>query len=141
MLMISILPFSPEDYEDAMALWKDSPGVGLSQADSLEAITEFLERNPGLNWVARLNKQLVGTLLCGYDGRRAYLYHLAVHPEYRRQGIGRALVERCLERLKEMRVEKAHLFVYADNQEAVAFWKATGWYPRPELIIMSFNVS
>ncbi|WP_299028006.1 GNAT family N-acetyltransferase [uncultured Thermanaerothrix sp.] len=139
--MISILPFRPEDYEEAMALWKNSPGIGLSRADSPEAIAVFLERNPGLNWIARQHERLVGTLLCGYDGRRAYLYHLAVHPDYRRQGIGRALVERCLDQLKAMKVEKAHLFVYADNQDAIAFWQATGWYSRPELIIMSFNVS
>ncbi|MCX8023606.1 MAG: GNAT family N-acetyltransferase [Thermanaerothrix sp.] len=138
--MISIVPFETEDYEEATALWKNSPGVGLSQADSPQALAHFLERNPGLNWVAKDEGKVVGTLLCGYDGRRAYLYHVAVHPEYRRQGIGRALVNHCLETLKNLGVEKAHLFVYTNNADAIAFWKSLGWYPRTELLIMSYNL-
>jgi ribosomal protein S18 acetylase RimI-like enzyme len=138
--MISILPFQPEDCEEAMSLWKMSPGVGLSQADTLQSLAHFLERNPGLNWIAKDECKVVGTLLCGYDGRRAYLYHVAVHPEYRRQGIGTALVKRCLDTLKNMGVEKAHLFVYTDNFDGIAFWTSLGWHPRNELLIMSYNL-
>ncbi|WP_322806604.1 GNAT family N-acetyltransferase [Thermanaerothrix sp.] len=117
-----------------------SPGVGLSQADTLQSLAHFLERNPGLNWIAKDECKVVGTLLCGYDGRRAYLYHVAVHPEYRRQGIGTALVKRCLDTLKNMGVEKAHLFVYTDNFDGIAFWTSLGWHPRNELLIMSYNL-
>jgi len=138
--MVTITPFTLQDYDEALALWKSSPGIGLSQADSREAIAFFLERNPGLNFVARASGQLVGTLLCGCDGRRGYLYHLAVHPDFRRQGIGRALVDACLNGLRRLGIQKAHLFVYTDNQDAIAFWRSTGWYPRPELMIMSFDL-
>lgn len=67
-----------EDYDEAYTLWQNCPGIGLSDADSRCAIQRFLERNPGLNFIARQEGTLIGTCLCGSDGRRGYLYHLAV---------------------------------------------------------------
>lgn len=80
------------DYDAALALWHRCAGMGLSDADELVPLSHFLERNPGLNFIALDGESLVGTVLCGTDGRRGYLYHLAVDPLYRRRGIGRELV-------------------------------------------------
>ena len=76
------------DYTPVIALWELSDGVGLSSADSPEAIQFYLERNPGMSFVAKQDGMVVGAVLSGHDGRRGYIHHLAVHPDYRRQGIG-----------------------------------------------------
>jgi len=90
-----------EDYEAVMALWKASEGIGLSSADSQPAIAGYLERNPGTSCCAWETTnpdrpRLIGAVLCGHDGRRGYLHHLAVDRACRRQGIGKALIERLL---------------------------------------------
>ena len=129
-----------DDYPEVLALWQSSEGVGLSSADSREGIARFLERNPGLAFVARDPEGLAGAVMVGDDGRRGYLYHLAVSPRCQRQGIGRALVERCLEGLRQRGIEKCHIFVYHANLEGQAFWKRAGFAARPDLIIMSHSI-
>jgi ribosomal protein S18 acetylase RimI-like enzyme len=135
-----ILPMTLDDYYEVLALWQNSEGIGLSSADSREGIARFLERNPGLAFVARDPGGLAGAVMVGDDGRRGYLYHLAVSPRCRRQGIGRALVERCLEGLRRRGIEKCHIFVYHENREGRAFWEQAGFEPRPDLIIMSHSI-
>jgi len=119
------------------ALWQVAEGMGLSNADSRENIASFLERNPGLSFVAYDGDRLVGTILCGHDGRRGYLYHLAVSVSHRHQGIGRDLATRSLSALRQGNIDKCHIFVYKENQGAIAFWDCIGWIERIELIIMS----
>jgi len=86
------------DYDAVIELMKATPGVSFRDADSRDATARYLERNPGLSFVAEKGDRLVGCVMCGHDGRRGYLQHLAVLPEHRRQGIASALVERCLAR-------------------------------------------
>ena len=126
-----------QDYDEVLALWQTSEGVGLSDADSEESIVRYLARNPGLSFVARDREHLVGTVLCGHDGRRGYIHHLAVSESHRHQGLGRALVGRCLSALRRAGIDKCHIFVFGDNQDTVAFWKSIGWTQRIELIMMS----
>src|SRR5687768_16369590 len=84
------------DCDEVLSFWQNVPGVGLSDADTPEGMLANLRRNPGLSLVVRHEGRIVGAVLCGHDGRRGYLHHLAVAAEYRGQGIGKALVERCL---------------------------------------------
>ena len=128
---------SVDDYADAYALWAETPGIGLSASDSPSSIAEFLQRNPGLSFVARESGRLLGTILCGHDGRRGYIHHLVVASSERRQGVGRRLVDRCLSSLANRGIIKCHLFVYADNKAGIAFWRRTGWTERIELAMMS----
>lgn len=137
-VVISIMTMT--DYEEALALWQGMPGIGLSAADSRDAIARFLERNGGLCFVARRGSQLVGAVLCGHDSRRGYIYHLAVRQGERRAGVGRALVQKALEALGGQGIQKCHIFVYADNQEGLCFWRSTGWLERSELVIMSKDI-
>ncbi len=125
------------DYEEVLALWQASEGVGLSDADSEESIARYLHRNPGLSFVAHDGEHLVGAVLCGHDGRRGYIHHLAVSERHRRRGLGRVLVERCLSALRRDGVDKCHIFVFADNRDTIAFWKSIGWTQRVELVMMS----
>jgi ribosomal protein S18 acetylase RimI-like enzyme len=129
-----------EDYDASRTLWERSPGVGLSGADTREAVARFLERNPGLSFVAQDGDQLVGTCLAGHDGRRGYIYHLAVAEEHRRQGVGRALTTHCLQALKNAGIQKCHLMVFNTNERAIAFWNRTGWEERVDLTLMSIHL-
>ncbi|RMD99164.1 MAG: GNAT family N-acetyltransferase [Calditrichaeota bacterium] len=126
-----------DDYEAALELWQHSPGIALGESDTRAQIEAFLARNPGLSFVAVQDNRLVGTVLCGQDGRRGYLHHLAVHEAYRRRGIGRQLVQLCLEGLRKQGILKCHIFLEADNREGEIFWVKIGWMKRPDIKVMS----
>ena len=125
------------DYEETYALWEESEGIGLGESDRRDAIASFLERNPGSSFVARIDGRLVGAVLCGNDGRRGFIHHLAVAPSHRHAGIGRALVARCLEGVAELGIAKCHLFVFHENDAGNEFWRRTGWTERAELKMFS----
>ena len=116
-----------DDYDDMAALWRGVDGLGLGPSDSRERTAYYLARNPGTSFVARDGETLIGTVMCGTDGRRGYLGHLAASPSHRRRGVGKTLVERCLAALDAIDIPRCNLFVYADNTGAIAFWKRMGW--------------
>jgi N-acetylglutamate synthase len=129
--------FTMNDYAEAIALWQSSEGIGLSAADSPVRIAAYLARNPGMSFVAREGDSLVGAVLCGHDGRRGYLHHLAVDSAWRGKGIGQTLVRRCLSALHAQAIDKCHIFVIAANQSGQAFWEKIGWKQRPDIVLMS----
>jgi len=137
-MSVAIRNFTFADYHAALRLWEATEGVGLSDADSPRAIQQFLARNPGLGFVASAGGELVGTILCGHDGRRGFIYHLAVHPAHRRRGLGRQLVRRGLAALHEQGIDKCHLFVFRENSQGVAFWHRIGGEERTTLTTFSF---
>ncbi len=135
-----IAPFTLKEYDEAFALWSRTPGMGLSAADQREPIATFLERNPGLSFAGRIGGTLVGTALCGSDGRRGYLYHLAVDQGQRRRGLGTRLASACLLALASAGIEKCHLFLISGNELGAAFWSALGWTKRDDIIVFSKNL-
>jgi N-acetylglutamate synthase len=134
--------FTEGDYDEALALWKRTPGMGISEADSRERIAAFLARNEGFSFAARSREggALVGTILCGSDSRRGYLYHLAVDERHRKRGIGTALAERALVALKDSGVDKCHLMVIAGNEAGAAFWRSRGWTLRVDIELYSKTI-
>ncbi len=136
-MSIELRELTIDDYESVYAVWAGSEGIGLSDADSKEGIKRFLARNPGLSFVALDKNQIVGAALCGHDGRRGYIHHLAVVKSHRKRGIGRSLVSRCVFALMQIGISKCHLFVFGENQEAINFWQKVGWTQRVELMMMS----
>ncbi len=137
----SISPFTIEDYNKVYALWQKCEGVGLSSADSQRNISTYLDRNPGMSFVARDGETIVGTILCGHDGRRGYIHHLAVQENYRRHGIGRHLAKQSLTALKEERIQKCHLFIFHENESGIAFWQSLGWVFRQDIRVMSTYIN
>jgi ribosomal protein S18 acetylase RimI-like enzyme len=109
--MVEMFPFSPSDYDEVMALWQATEGLTLRDADSRDAVTRYLARNPRLSFIARDDGRVVGAVLGGTDGRRGYLQHLAVAPTHRGQGLGRSLAARVLEGLGSLGIAKCLLFV------------------------------
>ncbi len=139
--MIEIREFQPADHASAVALWGATPGVVVRDVDGLGPITDYLAKNPGLSFVAIDASAVVGTVLCGTDGRRGYLYHLAVSATHRGHGIGRALVERSIRGLADAGIDKCHLMVLDDNRSALDFWRHLGWTERDDVRLMSHTVS
>jgi putative acetyltransferase len=132
-----IREMSIEDYSSIYELWESSEGVGLGDSDAKSEIKKFLDRNPGLSFTAWTGETLVGAILCGQDGRRGYIHHLAVREPHRRGGVGEALVDRCIRELKQRGISKCHLFVFRDNEVGLAFWNGLDWISRNELLLMS----
>ena len=131
-----------EDYDKVFALWKTIKGFGIrSVDDSREGIERFLKWNPGLSVVAEENGKIVGAILCGSDGRRGCLYHVCVHKEYRRQGIGKTMVVWCMEKLKELQINKVSLIAFTQNDVGNAFWKEIGWTKREDLNYYDFTLN
>jgi ribosomal protein S18 acetylase RimI-like enzyme len=139
-MTINIHEMRIEDYPEIYTLWEMSDNIGLSKADSHHGIKIFLERNQGMSFTAWLEDELIGTVLCGHDGRRGYIHHLMVHPDHRRKGLGQSLVSRCMFALTRIGIQKVHLFVFEDNQKGVKFWESLGWTKRVELTMMSHHI-
>lgn len=123
-----------EDYEQLQQLWLSTPGMGLNDIDdSLEGIQRFLKRNPNTCFVAEEKDEIIGTILCGEDGRRGYIYHTTVKKEKQHQGIATALVSEALEALKRKGICKAALVVFKDNINGNTFWERIGFTKREDL--------
>ena len=128
-----IQPMVIEDYDKVLELWRSAGGVGLNESDTRANIAAYLTRNPGMSFVARHGGKLVGAVLCGHDGRRGYLHHLAVAKAHRRLGLGRRLVQNCFDQLAAARILKCTIFLFADNDDGRSFWTRTGWAMRDDL--------
>ena len=137
---ISISGFTIKEYDAIFSLWKSCDGIGLSAADSRENIRLFLDRNPGMNFAVYEGGVIVGAVLSGHDGRRGYIYHLAVHPDYRGQVVGKMFAEKCTRALKSAGIQKAHIFILNGNHRGMGFWKKIGWTKRTDITVSSKQI-
>jgi len=128
------------DYDAMIALWRRIEGLVLSDADEREAIEAYLKRNEGMSFVCEAEGKLAGTMMCGHDGRRGFIYHAAVDPDYRGRGIARRLAEMSLDKLREAGIDVCHLFVLEDNDAGDRFWTAAGWRRRSGFYVYSRDV-
>jgi RimJ/RimL family protein N-acetyltransferase len=139
-----ITEMSIADYDEVFALWQATENIGLHAdwCDSRAGIARYLARNPGTCFVARAEGKLVGAVLCGHEGRRGYMNHLAVGPAWRRRGLGTTLVRRCTDALKAAGIAKCNLFVLSGNTGAIAFYRKLGWRRWDELNVtaMTFGI-
>jgi ribosomal protein S18 acetylase RimI-like enzyme len=116
------------DLASARQLWAAAEGIEVAEGDSPEELARYLARNPGLSSVATDTEgRMIGAVLCGHDGRRGFVYHLAVDPKYRGRGVGRAIMQRSLAGLKQAGLPRVLLLVAADNDGGRQFWLREGW--------------
>lgn len=134
---MTIRPMEVEDLPSLQALWASQPGIRLRGADSPEALAAFLQRHPGLSFVAEHEGRIVGGVIAGHDGRRGNLMHLVVAPDVRLRGIGRGLVDHSVLALAECGILKSHIYIRLDNTGAEAFWRACGWFLRDDIRMFS----
>jgi N-acetylglutamate synthase len=135
-----IRPLERADIPAVRALWASCEALGDGPGDSEEGLTRLLARNPGLSQIALADGATVGAALCGHDGRRGFLYRVAVAPAQRRRGVAEGLVRSCLDGLKAEGIERSLMFVLARNQGAREFWKAMGGKRRGQLEIWSVDL-
>jgi len=138
--MAAIRPLAAADFEAVRRLWTETEGLGKGPGDGLEGMGRFLARNPGLSLVAEDGGTIVGVVLCGHDGRRGFIYHLAVAKEHRRRGLAADLVRRCLSRLKAEGLERCLIVVVDGNDSALRFWESVGWRRRHDLSPLSIDL-
>lgn len=123
----------PEDYNKVSKLWMSIKGFAIrSIDDSREDVERFIKRNPSTSVVAQKGDRIVGSILCGHDGRQASFYHVCVSKSCRRQGIGTKMVVYCMNALKEQQINKIALIAFTKNDAGNAFWKQIGWTCRPD---------
>ena len=136
---ITIVPMRPEDYDDVRALWMTISGFGIRVIDdSREDIERFILRNPTTSVVAKDGNRIVGSILCGSDGRQGALYHVCVAKEYRRRGIGTQMVGFCMHQLRYMGVNKVALIAFTTNEAGNAFWNQIGWTKKTNVNYYEF---
>ncbi len=131
---MTIRTMVPTDYDGVYALWMSCKNMGFNDVDDSRAgIEKFLLRNPDTCLVAEENGEIIGVVLGGQDGRRGYIYHLAVAEAHRRRGVGSQLAERCLAAMKEAGITKTALLVFKRNEAGNAFWERQGFIPREDV--------
>ena len=124
-----------DDYEKVYELWMSCAGMGLNNLDdSKEGIEKFLKRNPDTCFVADVDNNIIGVIIVGNDGRRGYIYHTAVNPQYRKQGIAKGLVDAAMTALQKIGINKAALVVFNRNEIGNDFWEKMGFTVRNDLI-------
>lgn len=139
--MITYRVMTLSDYDSVYDLWIHTPGMGLNTTDdSREGIEKYLRRNPSTCFVALEEDKLVGVILSGHDGRRGFIHHTAVLPDYRGQGIARTLVEHAMNALEAEGIHKAALVVFARNQLGNGFWEKIGFESRGDLVYRNRNI-
>ncbi|MEE3429112.1 MAG: GNAT family N-acetyltransferase [Ruminococcus sp.] len=126
-----------EDYDEIFSMWQITSKRALCEADSRENIERYLLRNEGMSQVAVENGRIIGTVLAGHDGRRGFIHHMAVLPEYRRKHIGNALATEAIKKISEDGIDKTHIFCYQDNLTGQGFWSSLGFKKRGDLFVYS----
>lgn len=136
---VTLRAMTKEDYEGAYKLWESIKGFGLlSVDDTKESIHRFLDRNPGLSVVAIKDNEIVGTILCGHDGRKGSFYHVCVKEELRKRGIGKSMSVFCMNALKSAGINSLALTSFKRNVLGNSFWSGEGYKLRDDYNMYDF---
>lgn len=137
---IDIREFSIDDYDAALELWNRVEGLEIAEGDDRNSVAQFVDRNPGLSHVAVSGSTMVGVVLCSHDGRRGHIYHLAVDPAYQGRGLGKRLVDECLDGLRRAGLMRVILMVADNNPRGREFWLRCGWEEIDGAITMGIDL-
>jgi ribosomal protein S18 acetylase RimI-like enzyme len=132
---VRIQEFQISDYDVVFELWKDA-GLVIRPGDDLSGVRLKLLRDPDLFLLARLEDDIVGCIIGGWDGRRGWVYHLAVKPSHQRQGIATALLNEIEKRLIEKGAKKINAQIYESNAKSLRFFKARGYETHLDLVMV-----
>lgn len=132
---MKIREFCLDDYRRVFELWKES-GLEIRPGDDLDGVKLKLERDPDLFLVAEEAGQIIGTVIGGWDGRRGFVWHLAIKPGYQRRGIGRALVRLVEERLTKKGAIIVYAMVLTTNKRSRDFFTASGFETSDDQVIV-----
>ncbi|MCR5665435.1 MAG: GNAT family N-acetyltransferase [Eubacterium sp.] len=131
-----------EDYDEIYALWGTIHGFGIRTIDdSREGVQRFIKRNPTTSIVAVADGNIVGSILCGHDGRCGCFYHVCVKEEYRKHGIGKAMAVYAMRALQDEHINKVDLIAFRDNAGGNEFWSHVGAKRRDDVYYYDFNLN
>ena len=134
---MKIEKFSMKFYDDIIRLWRKT-GISVGSSDTREELEKMFQRNPDLFLIGKAQEKVISVVMGGFDGRRGYVHHLAIDPDYQKKGYGKIMMDELIKRFHQMGVHKVHLFIEKYNQEVVDFYRNLGWEIRDDLIMMSF---
>ena len=137
MIKMKIEKFKIESYDEVVGLWRKA-GIEIVSSDTIDEVTRVLNRNPDLFLIGRVQEKIIAVVMGAFDGRRGYVHHLAVDPDYQKMGYGKAIMEALIEQFRTKNIQKVHLFIEKTNKTVVEFYNNLGWDVREELIMMSF---
>ena len=128
-----------DDYDEVYEMWQITTKRALSKADERDQTERYLKHNAGMSQVAVVDGKIVGTVLAGHDGRRGFIHHMAVLPEFRRKKIGHALAQTAIQKIREQGIDKTHIFFYQNNETGQSFWRDFGFEKREDVFVYSFS--
>ena len=128
-----------DDYDEVYEMWQITTKRALSKADERDQMERYLKHNAGMSQVAVVDGKIVGTVLAGHDGRRGFIHHMAVLPEFRRKKIGHALAQTAIQKIREQSIDKTHIFCYQNNETGQSFWRDFGVEKREDVFVYSFS--
>jgi ribosomal protein S18 acetylase RimI-like enzyme len=140
MLRFKIQRAQMQDIKPMLELWATTPGIQIGLGDDEDSIKAFLELDSTICLIIKAGDLLAGTVAATFDGRRGFIYHLAVRPEYQKQGIGKMLLDRIVVELQKRNAKKINLFVRKDNLSAMEFYSHQGWERRRDIQVYSLTV-
>lgn len=120
--------------------WECTDGIKLTIGDSENEFESFLKRNKGMSFICKDKSILIGTILCGHDGRRGFIYHLAVDKNYRNMSIAKTLINKSITQLKSQGIKRCMLMADSINENAKSFWIKMQWRKRDDLQMFSIDL-
>jgi ribosomal protein S18 acetylase RimI-like enzyme len=129
--------FTINFYDKVIELWRKA-GINVGSSDTKEELGRMLQRNPHLFLIGKIDKKIISVVMGGFDGRRGYIHHLAVDPDYQRKGYGKQMIDELMKKFRDLQVHKVHLFIEKYNKSVIEFYSNLGWDIRDDLIMMSY---
>ena len=121
-----------DEVEAILALWQ-ATGSGPSITDTPDHLRVVTQKAPDLFLVAELDGQLVGSVIGGWDNWRGHIYRLAVHPEFRRRGLARALTNEIEQRLHARGARRIYALAATKQEMGVRFWESLPYEKSKDL--------
>ena len=137
MIKMKIEKFKIEYYDEVVELWRKA-GIEMVSSDTIDEVTRVLNRNPDLLLIGKVQEKIIAIVIGAFDGRRGYVHHLAVDPDYQKMGFGKTIMDGLIEQFRAMNIHKVHLFIEKSNKRVVEFYNNLGWDVREDLIMMSY---
>ena len=128
-----------DDIKSVRYLWK-KVDFDLSYSDKPVEIQRMIDHNPDLCLVIKKNSRIIASLLGGFDGRRGWIHHLAVDPDFQNNNYGTLMMNEITKRFSQKGVVKLKIEILEDNKKVIDFYKSLGWELRSELTTMSLTL-